>query len=250
MALGLGDGHVQLVALTHHIAVHEGAIPHIVAVSEVVLALIGMQVRRGSGAQQSQMDGIAQHAHAVFALIEHRCAAILVTQGRVAMVADLVAIRVIGTAAMGRALDIAILDLVDGFAGVNAGGEAYLQQVVHLVPVHMGIEVHADSAGFQGDILHPGAAGEAALHADGALKGAFSAMLTRLSPSSATGSFSYTLSISQASKARGTSLYIFSTLAGAPMRDAPLASFISIFLLATSVFPRLCRPVGITWKSV
>ena len=146
-------GDVQLVALAHHGALQQAALPGGECVGEMMGAVVRSHFGRRCGPEQCQVDSVAQHAYAIFAVVEHCGAVALIAKGGVAVVADFEAVFIVSAGTVGRPFDIAELHFVDAFGSGNVHREADFQQAVQFMPLNRGVEFHPDAAAFQRDNL-------------------------------------------------------------------------------------------------
>ena len=163
-ALFHGQGAIEGIALAYCIAFPEGGGEYIQRVGQVMPAAVVGVIGHQGGAQQRQGQLTPVGTDAVAAVVQHGKTAVVLAQGGIAVVADLVAVGGVAGGAMGRARNVAELDFMQRFLGKEIAFKVRLEHAPTFVPVDIRVKVHPTGGGVKPERLHRGAAAKAALN--------------------------------------------------------------------------------------
>ena len=116
-------------------------------------APVGQHVRPQRGAQERQIDAVAQNAHAILAIVKQGAAATFFGQGCPFMLADLESGSIVLPGPVRGPMQMPELYFVDRFIGMHIDWKCHLEQLVTLLPIQHRNKIHLRTAAPQRNIL-------------------------------------------------------------------------------------------------
>ena len=157
---------IQLDALLDDVALRHGAGVGQQRVGELVMAHVALGARVLARLEQRDVHHVVLDGMAVLAVVQQRHAVALLGQIGPLVGDDLEAGVVPAGVEVGRALHVAVLDVVGRLGGADVHREARLQHAMALVPLGLGPEVDAAAVSIDDHVLHEGGPAIGVLEAD------------------------------------------------------------------------------------